>query len=263
MTLDKERLDALRRSVEADRQRQADARKLLIERLLALPQKKTRSPVATQPAEVLDPSTLSSLSDDDLAALHKLVPASAPRWLLTVDPGKNGCGCTLWHDAKLVAAAYVAPTVGRDIEALGRSALSSACEATAGAVAGWWRNYAYEPLYAPRDLKLICELPRTYGGRAKKGDANSNVVPLSVVVGMIAGALGCPTALVWPQDWKGTIPKPERQSEPYIVQERVKAHLTAEEAARVEWPRNKKLQWDVADAIGIGMARLGRAFKKV
>lgn len=107
-------------------------------------------------------------------------------------------------------------------------------------------------------LKIIVEWPRTYGGRASRGDAND----LFALAG-IGAALTVinPWAIIesfCPSEWKGSVKKPKSTKQPYMVELRVRDRLAPGELARVEWPRNIQHTWDVTDAIGIGLKFHGR-----
>jgi hypothetical protein len=64
--------------------------------------------------------------------------------------------------------------------------------------------------------------------------------------------LGLTVDRVWPQDWKGTVP-------PDIMQGRILSALTDAESALVPLrPRAKDVDHNLADAIGLGLWKLGR-----
>lgn len=169
-------------------------------------------------------------------------------WLLTIDPGKRGCGCAMWYRGVLRAAGYVAPkeratTLAGAVESMARAVEAWALELTRGEI---------------RQGRLVIELPQTYGGRADKGDANT-LIALGCVVGAVMGALGCPSHLVVPHGWKKTLPK-ENSEGVNLVEERSRAALLPSERALVQLPRAKGLTHNVWDGIGIGLHSLGRAF---
>ncbi len=156
-------------------------------------------------------------------------------WLITIDPGLRGCGCALWRPNKMLdRAKYV---VAHD----GFEGLAPAVARMANAVRHW------QPV---GDGSVVIEIPQTYGGRAKKGDAN-DLIALGAVCGALLAQLGRPTTFVTPHEWKGSTPKE-------VTARQVKDKLTAEEWARVEWPTAKGLRHNVIDGIGIGLAQLGR-----
>lgn len=179
-------------------------------------------------------------------------------YLLSVDPGLRKSGAALWHDGELVAAKLIEPKSDDTDVAL-------VIEAMASDMREWLRSF---PLPHGHDgygmvpiMRLVCERPRTYGGRAGRGDAN-DLIAVALVVGALLGRLSCPTTLPLPEDWKGGIPKPQSKAEylrdGYPVEERVRAKLSPVEAARVEWPRDWRKKMDVSDALGIGLYALGR-----
>lgn len=169
--------------------------------------------------------------------------------ILSVDPGIRGCGAALWENQCLVRAAYV-PSSAREgdgpVEAV----------AMAQALVSWAQRTTCEP----RPIgDLVVEWPRTYGGKASRGDAN-DLFALAGIDSALAALLPQSTRVsrYFPKDWKGTIEKPKTTKQPYIIRERVFARLDVFERAVVDWTNNVKHSWDVADAIGIGLKHLGR-----
>lgn len=177
-----------------------------------------------------------------------------PGVLLSIDPGLRGCGAALFLDGKLLRAEYVKNAASEDLDGPRAWALMAA------SVLKW----ATAMLVASSNAinYLAVEIPQTYSGRAKKGDAN-DLLPLAGVDAALAALL--PHAEVdykVPHGWKGGIEKPKRAAGEYIIMERVKARLTVNESAAVVWPKNKRHGWDVADGIGVGLAALGRFERK-
>jgi hypothetical protein len=175
--------------------------------------------------------------------------------LLSIDPGKRHCGCTLWCDGRLVRAELAAPDLSPG------DTLAEIARATAETVAEWLHDERSDNAFMDK-IEVVCEYPQTYGGRAARGDAN-DLIELGVVVGVIIANLGAPATLCRPQEWKrlmGAKPKPqskaEYEREGYLTEQRVRAALDAEESARVVWPKAWKTKMDVADALGIGLWRL-------
>lgn len=167
--------------------------------------------------------------------------------LLSVDPGLRGCGLSLWEGAELIRAAYVENSEREDSGPL-------AARSMALAVSAWCAGTL--PLQAVD--ALILEFPTVYGGRASRGDAR-DLFPLAAVDGAIAMAFPeASVSHVEPHDWKGSVKKPKRASDTYAIAARVVERLGADERARVEWPKSAKLRMDVADAVGVGLHRLGR-----
>lgn len=108
--------------------------------------------------------------------------------------------------------------------------------------------------------EAVIEMPQTYRGRAARGDAN-DLIALGATVGGIERMLaehGVLARNVRPSDWKGGVPKPTRVEDLYIITERIKCILNTDELSRINWPRAVRLQWDVSDAIGIGLKTIGR-----
>lgn len=97
---------------------------------------------------------------------------------------------------------------------------------------------------------VIVELPQVY--QARRTDP-SDLIQLAVLVGRVmevARETGAPVALVLPAEWKGQAPK-------QIVCARAEEALTEEERGRVD-PCRGTLRHNVLDAVGMGLARLGR-----
>lgn len=181
----------------------------------------------------------------------------AMSYLLSVDPGLRKAGWALWLNDELQAA--------RIIETKAEEGITNAIEAMTHELCQRWlneykRQWCTEPFIPGHSLRLACEYPQTYGGRAKKGDAN-DLIAVALVAGALVGRLGVPSRLILPREWKGSISKPETKAEyerdGYVVEERNKAKLSAEEYHRIEWPRDWKKRLDVADAVGIGLYALG------
>lgn len=165
--------------------------------------------------------------------------------LVSIDPGKNACGCAMFVGGKLVTAGYVI--------------LDGSCRALAQAVSTWVD--VGDSLYGRKDTsdrELVIEKPQTYGGRAAKGDTN-DLIDVAMVAGGIAALAisGTKVTFLYPSQWKGQIPKP-KTGETYIIEARVLAALSAEERGQVGIPRAKSKAHNVYDAIGIGLKTLKR-----
>lgn len=170
--------------------------------------------------------------------------------LLSVDPGIRGCGCALWDDGTLLAAKYVkspATEGGGPAE----------CAKMALAIVTWVQS-DFGTLE-----RVICEWPQTYGGGASRGDTN-DLFPVAGVGAALAALVDENVKFehIVPHDWKGSIQKPKKVSDPYPVVLMCERRLSDAEKTVVELPGNKRLHWDVWDAIGIGLKALGR-FEKM
>lgn len=174
----------------------------------------------------------------------------------SIDPAIHGCGCALFRDGVLVAAGYARNEV-KDGDIVRR------CAASARAALNWLYSVAE---FTEVD-RLIVELPQIYqrGANKSKGDPNKNVLPLAMVDAALAALL--PYAEVHefqPHAWKGGTSKPERSYDAggreiaYVIKDKVKARLSSEELARVDWTKSIERSWDVADSIGVGFTFLGR-----
>lgn len=161
------------------------------------------------------------------------------RIYLSVDPGIRGCGCAIFVDGELRAAAYV-----RNPDKTGAG--PGECQAMAQAIRDWFvacSNYVLNI--------LVLEWPQTYGGRAKRGDAN-DLFPLAGVDAALAANFPAANVTHYlPREWKGTV-------DPDVMIERIQGRLAPHELLRVELPSAKSLEHNVWDAVGIGLKYLGR-----
>jgi len=164
--------------------------------------------------------------------------------LLSVDPGVRGCGVGLFFESRLAAAAYVVNPVKRGQDA--SAALQMAC-----AVACW---YADNGPQMPRgcETRVAIECPRVYKAAHQKGDQNTSIIPLTLVVGAVVGRFNWPTTQFFPRDWKGTVDPDE------VMIPRIKERLSAVEHARVQLPDAEDLAHNVWDGVGVGLKLLGR-----
>lgn len=157
--------------------------------------------------------------------------------VIAIDPGLQGCGVALFDDTTnlLLRAQYIAgePSV------VVRTILD-------GSV------FPY---------RVAIEMPRTYGGRAARGDTN-DVVRLAAAVGVMTATFmlqGASVTNPLPQEWKGgSIPKP-------VSHKRIRARLTGFERVLLEHGLHRvsaKRGLDILDAVGIGLWHCGRMEKK-
>lgn len=100
---------------------------------------------------------------------------------------------------------------------------------------------------------MVIECPRVYNAAHQKGDQNKSIIPLTLVVGALAGYSPLTTLLVqyFPRDWKGTVDPDE------VMIPRIQARLTPEERVCLE-PCAESLMHNVWDGIGVGLKYLGR-----
>jgi hypothetical protein len=180
--------------------------------------------------------------------------------LITVDPGLRGSGCSLWYEKKLIKAAYVKNPIEK-----GNGPYES--NEMAKRIHGWQATVCrFAPVNMGFVQHLVLEYPRTYGGRAGRGDAN-DLFPLAAIDGALAAHFGMTGAQItrfFPRDWKGTTEKPENTKTPYVVEGMVRRRLdpTETKILDAEWPNNVKHTYDITDSVGIGLTALGR-FEKI
>lgn len=159
--------------------------------------------------------------------------------LISVDPGVRACGCAVWHEGQLQRAALVRNPFTRGQDA-------AAALAMGDAVLEWWgmgrRALGHE---------LAIECPRVYEATFQKGDQNTSIIPLSLVVGAVTGALGLKTHQFFPRDWKGTCDADR------VLIPLVQSRISPAERARVQLP-SESLAHNVWDGVGVGLKLLGR-----
>lgn len=102
------------------------------------------------------------------------------------------------------------------------------------------------------ETRVLIETPRWYPH--DQVDTN-DLLDLAVYAGELKHYFsdhGCIVELVWPRTWKGTVKKE-------IMTARILGRLTSGELALVPLrPRAKTVDHNVADAIGLGLWKLGR-----
>jgi len=157
--------------------------------------------------------------------------------LLAVDPGVHGCGVAVFKSTLLVCAAYVKEDATRTKTPLD----------CVRAISFYVRKLTID--------EVVVEIPQVYPGY--RDADNNDLIDVSAVSGAVA-MLASKRTFVRPRAWKGSVPKPARAADPYILAERAKAKLSQKELASIEWPGSAKHKWDVADAIGIGLWSLKR-----
>lgn len=160
--------------------------------------------------------------------------------LISVDPGLTGTGIAVWDEhAQLDRALVVSCTTGA-IE----QRIATIREEIRPHVSGRQLRDGVDP-----HQRLVIEVPQTYGGRAKKGDANS-LLRLAELVGSIT-SLSPRVERVLPREWKRGMPD-------RIVKVRCLERLSSRELQRVDLDCSKKHQTDVWAAIGLGLWWLRR-----
>lgn len=169
-------------------------------------------------------------------------------FLLALDPGKKGCGVSLFSPAReLLAATYVR----RPIEAEGlRGAV-----AMADAAWGW----ALEFRFGIPGIAAI-EVPRSYQAGAQKGPQD-DLIDIALVAAVMAGHFTSSNVITYyPRDWKGTV-------DATVCLQRVLDCLTPVERTRIQLvgrtplekvPTSSALDHNTLDAVGIGLTACGR-----
>jgi hypothetical protein len=196
--------------------------------------------------------------------------------LLAIDPGIRHCGCALYSDGVLVAAALVKNPVERGSQA-------HACAAMAHAVWEWVRGVLGLPAASPvpavwRWLRatfptatawleavlgvdvqrvelpdvVAVEWPRIYLGPKQKGDQNDLLALAGVDCAVVALFPGALLANYYPDEWKQG---PVRKD---VMCDRVWRRLSPEEQSRVVRLPKGGLDDNAIDACGIGLHHLGR-----
>jgi hypothetical protein len=153
-------------------------------------------------------------------------------YLVSVDPGNDGCGVALWSvSGELLRAGYAAPR-RRLPEPAAR------WMEVAHAVIG------YAGVLNPEDVAI--EVPQVYPDDPVPPN---DLITLAMVAGVVLGHLSPLRATRYlPREWKGQVPKK-------VQHERLRAHLKSAELGRLDLPA-PSLQHNVWDAIGIGMHHL-------
>lgn len=174
-----------------------------------------------------------------------------PEALLAIDPGKT-TGVALYLHRRLVTAFKATP------DQMYRQRLSEL-----------FNTYKL----ASRQLVVVVEVPRVYPQERSENDPNIEV-DLALLAGNYQGMCRALDAenveTVYPNQWKGTIPKPKKlpgQERPgYIIEERLLANLTWVERERLratKSARAKYLDHNIVDAGYIGIWRLERRTNEI
>lgn len=169
---------------------------------------------------------------------------SLEKLTICIDPGKHGCGLSMFSGPTLAHAEYISGRVGPGHHPL--------LEPVHG-VEAFFEGAA---MLGTIDL-VIVERPKIYDAAHQKGDQR-DIADLLIVAGgllLAAGRVAKAVMPIEPAQWKGQTPTE-------IIEHRLEKHLSAEERGRIEWPTARKtLAHNVVDAIGIGMWHAGRIGK--
>jgi hypothetical protein len=172
--------------------------------------------------------------------------------LIAVDPGSRSVGLAVFGECnQLLRAGCVTRGKGQSLYQFAYAVAQRALD--------------YGRIYAREGIRIVIEWPQPF---AKQRPRIEDLILLGGAAGAIAAALHCthweaPVEHVQPSKWKGQIPKPTRTADSYLIEGRVCAILEPCEAECVELPRSVKAQWDVWDAIGLGLVSTGRAYRGV
>lgn len=153
--------------------------------------------------------------------------------LIAIDPGLRCSGVAFFVNGKLERA-----FLARGSKAAGTQAWLDMAKAI--------KQECIEYAEIDKFDELVLEFPQVYRSKYQKGDPN-DLLQLAAVVGVIA-ATGFYTKINYflPREWKGQVTKE-------ITEARVKKKLSKEELGRIELTKNKKLNTNIWDAIGIGI----------
>jgi len=180
-----------------------------------------------------------------------------PQFTLSIDPGIRGCGVALWNwgyiKDGLIQAKYICGSKGKDVTR-GSNEKNVTCGSKEKDVTRSWYEAGLGVDALVRSWggvvrEVIIEWPQIY--RHSKGDPN-DLLLLAGVAGIYTQKYSHSSKIVLykPAQWKGQIPKPIHHKR---IIERLGSAID-----RVELPKNKKLQADVWDAVGLGLYHLGK-----
>jgi Holliday junction resolvasome RuvABC endonuclease subunit len=152
-------------------------------------------------------------------------------FMISVDPGLNGCGVAIWNVEKHLERASYVKNPGDDFVSM------------VLAVARTIPRFSVLPNY------LVTELPQVYTRTRSKGDPN-DLISLALFVGALAFYAGRGGYKLYkPAEWKGQVTKE-------ITELRAKKRLTSDELAKIELPSAKSLAHNVWDAVALGLVHL-------
>lgn len=162
--------------------------------------------------------------------------------LLALDPGLNNPAAAVFQDGLLVGASRVKPrSEWRTLDVAER------CRLIALSIHAWARGVGIDQLTC-----LVVEWPQIYVRGRQKGDPN-DLVPLAGVAMALAGRLDVEVKSYKPAEWIGQCKKAETGDPLESPRGRlIWRHLDEAERGAVS------LSHDALDAIGLGLAALGR-----
>lgn len=158
-----------------------------------------------------------------------------PKWLLCIDPGGT-MGWALFKEGQLVACGYGS------------------------------HDRLIEEELIPRGVRkatVLIEVPIAYPPPKSKADPN-DLIRTGIRVGEFRQKYrirGFEIEEIYPNEWKGSIPKPEKASESYVITERVLEKVDEGERELIyksKSARATRLDWNMIDALGMGLWRCRR-----
>ena len=157
--------------------------------------------------------------------------------LITIDPGLRHCGAAFFINGKLERAFLV------------KGSKNPSPQAWLDIVKNIRQEFLYYDEIDKYD-ELVLEFPQVYRSKFQKGDQN-DLLQIAAIVGCIS-ATGKYSKISYylPRVWKGQVTKE-------VTEQRVKKALSKDELSKIELTKNKKLNTNIYDAIGIGLYHLG------
>lgn len=106
-----------------------------------------------------------------------------------------------------------------------------------------------------QNLHVVVERPKVYPGPRQKGDQN-DLIAIAIVGAMVAGAIASNAAFIYPDEWKGQMPKD-------VCHRRIERRLDSDELKKLddlppETAKGKGARHNGLDAVGIGLFAVWR-----
>ncbi len=141
----------------------------------------------------------------------------------------------------------------------GKKSSAVACFKDGEFIGVWFADPAGMDIKPGHVGEVAMEMPRAYPGSPVR---ENDLLDLAAAGMAVASKLGKPLTriqLIFPADWKGTVPKP-------ICQKRIERKLTQGELIRLGQclaPVKASIRHNLYDAVGIGLYALKRAKKGI